>query len=99
LPFGRNQRYAVFGFDKLPDPIGLAPLTLTERALARLPKLSEERKGVLLEAQRAWIRFRDTNCAFWDDPTGGQSAAVTAKECILTMTADRASELELANDQ
>jgi hypothetical protein len=32
-------------------------------------------------------------------PTGGQSAAVTAKECILTMTADRASELELANDQ
>jgi uncharacterized protein YecT (DUF1311 family) len=43
--------------------------------------------------------FRDANCAFWDDPAGGQSAAVTAKECILTMTADRASELELANDQ
>ena len=62
-------------------------------------KLSEERKKALLEAQRAWIRFRDANCTFWDDPAGGQSAAVTAKECILTMTADRASELELADDQ
>jgi uncharacterized protein YecT (DUF1311 family) len=64
-----------------------------------MSKLTEERKNALLEAQRAWIMFRDANCAFWDDPAGGQSAAVTAKECILTMTADRASELELANDQ
>jgi uncharacterized protein YecT (DUF1311 family) len=62
-------------------------------------KLTEERKKALLEAQRAWIRFRDANCTFWDDPAGGQRAAVTAKECILTMTADRASELEMANDQ
>ena len=72
---------------------------LNENYKRLMSKLTEERKNALLEAQRAWIMFRDANCAFWDDLAGGQSAAVTAKECILTMTADRASELELANDQ
>jgi uncharacterized protein YecT (DUF1311 family) len=72
---------------------------LNENYKRLMSKLSEERKKALLEAQRAWIRFRDANCTFWDDPAGGQSAAVTAKECILTTTADRASELELADDQ
>jgi uncharacterized protein YecT (DUF1311 family) len=72
---------------------------LNENYKRLMSKLSEERKKTLLEAQRAWIRFRDANCAFWDDPAGGQSAAITAKECFLTMTADRASELELADDQ
>ena len=72
---------------------------LNENYKRLMSKLSGIRKKALLEAQRAWIRFRDANCTFWDDPAGGQSAAVTAKECILTMTADRASELELADDQ
>jgi uncharacterized protein YecT (DUF1311 family) len=89
-----------------PALIGCA-LAETKRQDARLnenykrlmSKLTEERKNALLEAQRAWIKYRDANCAFWDDPADGQSAAVTAKECVLTMTADRASELELANDQ
>src|SRR6516162_5044034 len=73
---------------------------LNENYKRLMSKLTQERKNALLEAQRAWIMFLDANCAFWDDPAGGQSAAVTAKECILTMTAaDRASELELANDQ
>ena len=72
---------------------------LNENYKRLMSKLTEERKKALVEAQRAWIRFRDANCNFWDDPAGGQSAAVTAKECILTMTADRASELEMANDQ
>ena len=72
---------------------------LNENYKRLMSKLSEERKKTLLEAQRAWIRFRDANCAFWDEPAGGQSAAITAKECFLTMTADRASELELADDQ
>jgi uncharacterized protein YecT (DUF1311 family) len=62
---------------------------LNENYKRLMSKLTEERKNALLEA----------HCAFWDDPAGGQNAAVTAKECVLTMTADRASELELANDQ
>jgi type I restriction-modification system DNA methylase subunit len=77
----------------------LGPLAEANQ-LSDMPDFNDPaKKNALLDAQRAWIKYRDANCAFWDDPAGGQSAAVTAKECILTMTADRASELELANDQ
>ena len=46
---------------------------LNENYKRLMSKLTEQRKNALLEAQRAWIKFRDTNCAFWDDPAGGQS--------------------------
>jgi uncharacterized protein YecT (DUF1311 family) len=74
----------------------------TERQDARLNRaylelsagLSGERKKGLVEAQRAWLRFRDLNCAFYDDPDGGTEARVSASDCVMTMTANRAAELE-----
>jgi uncharacterized protein YecT (DUF1311 family) len=63
-------------------------------------KLSANRKKALLEAQRAWIKFRDANCRFYYDPEGGSSARVAADECLLNATADRVRELKLlATDQ
>ncbi len=56
--------------------------------------LSPERKKQLREAQRAWLRFRDTNCDFYYDPNGGSSARLSGNDCIMTMTAERAKELE-----
>lgn len=56
--------------------------------------LNPERKKQLLEAQRAWLKFRDTNCAFYYDPDGGTIARVQAVDCLMTMTASRAKELE-----
>lgn len=56
-------------------------------------KLSADRKKALLEAQRAWMKFRDANCSFYADPQGGSIARVTANECYLNATADRAKEL------
>lgn len=74
----------------------------TERQDARLNKaykavmaeLSPERKKQLLEAQRAWIKFRDANCSFYNDPDGGTLARVNANDCILTSTSARVHELE-----
>lgn len=74
----------------------------TQRQDARLNKayktvmaeLAPARKKQLLEAQRAWIKFRDTNCSFYDDPDGGTMARVSANGCMLTTTAERARELE-----
>jgi uncharacterized protein YecT (DUF1311 family) len=60
-----------------------------------ISKLSTERKKELLEVQRAWIKFRDTNCRFYNDPAAGTSARVSANECVLNATADRAKELKL----
>ncbi len=58
-----------------------------------MASLSAERKKALQEAQRAWIKFRDTNCDFYYDPDGGSAARVDANECLLNATADRANEL------
>jgi uncharacterized protein YecT (DUF1311 family) len=44
--------------------------------------------------QRAWLKFRDANCAFYDDPDGGTLARVLSNECMMTQTAQRAQELE-----
>lgn len=74
----------------------------TQRQDARLNKaykalmggLKAERKKELQEAQRAWIKFRDTNCGFYYDPDGGSLARVQANNCMMTMTANRAGELE-----
>lgn len=74
----------------------------TERQDARLNKaykalmasLSAPRKKQLQEAQRAWLKFRDGNCDFYHDPDGGTLARVSANDCVMNMTAQRARELE-----
>jgi len=73
---------------------------LNENYKRLISKLATERKNALVEAQRAWIRFRDANCGFYADPEGGSAARVTGHECLLNATVDRAKELRLlANDQ
>jgi len=57
-------------------------------------ELSPQRRAALLEAQRAWIKFRDTNCGFYYDPDGGTEAAVESSQCVLDATVSRAKELE-----
>lgn len=59
---------------------------------------SAERRKQLLESQRAWLRYRDANCAFHDDPEGGFRAVIDTQDCLLRETAARADELQrLAN--
>ncbi len=67
---------------------------LNQAYKALMDSTAAERKKPLQEAQRAWVRFRDTNCAFYLDPDGGSLARVSANDCVLTMTVDRADELE-----
>lgn len=68
---------------------------LNENYKTLTSKVSPKRKQPLLDAQRAWIRFRDANCKFYGDPEGGTSARLSANECLLNATADRAKELKL----
>lgn len=61
------------------------------RARAALPA---SRRAALTRAQRAWIAFKEAECAFVLDPDGGSLARVAANACVLRMTAARAGELE-----
>jgi uncharacterized protein YecT (DUF1311 family) len=75
----------------------------TKRQDARLNKvykavmaqLDEGGKKRLVEAQRAWIKFRDADVSLYEDSTGGGTAStLTGADRYLMMTAQRASELE-----
>ena len=59
-----------------------------------LASLKPARKTQLVDAQRAWLKYRELNCAFYDDGSGGTAAGLAANDCIMTMTAKRAAELE-----
>ena len=59
-----------------------------------MAKIADPRKKDLQEAQRAWIRFRELNCKFYNDPDGGIIARIEAAECTLRLTAERATELQ-----
>lgn len=52
-----------------------------------------DRRPRLLDAQRAWLKFRDANCHFLMDPAGGTVARLLATDCVMRMTQDRAKEL------
>jgi len=68
---------------------------LNEQYKKLMSKLSAERSKALIEAQRAWIRFRDANCGFYNDPQGGSAAQLASHECFLNAIADRVNELKL----
>ena len=68
---------------------------LNEQYKKLMSKLSDERSKALIEAQRAWIRFRDANCGFYNDPQGGSAAQLSSHECFLNVIADRVKELKL----
>lgn len=59
-----------------------------------MAQLTPARKKQLLQAQRTWLKFRQENCNFYDDPDGGTLARVNANECFMSATAARAKELE-----
>ncbi len=59
-------------------------------------KKSQDEKGneLLLNAQRAWLKFRDANCALSaDQARGGTLAPVLEIGCLASMTKDRTKEL------
>lgn len=51
-------------------------------------------KAALTKAQRAWIAFRDADCASLYDADWGTLSRVEANSCVLERTAQRADDLE-----
>ncbi|MGV8806076.1 MAG: lysozyme inhibitor LprI family protein [Polaromonas sp.] len=61
---------------------------------ALMADLPPARQAQLQQVQRAWIKYRDANCGFYDDPDGGTLARVSANDCMMSATTRRAQELE-----
>ncbi len=56
--------------------------------------LNERQKAKLRAAQKAWIAFRDADCASLQDEDWGTLSRVSANACVLHMTVERAIYLE-----
>lgn len=63
-----------------------------QSALARLER--PRQKMTLQKAQRAWIAFRDADCATFYDTDWGTVSRIDANICLLQRTQRRAEELE-----
>jgi len=60
-----------------------------------MSSFSSENREALKEAQRAWIKYRDTSCSLLQGVEGGGTLATVAEaDCILGITAERARWIE-----
>jgi uncharacterized protein YecT (DUF1311 family) len=80
--------------DCIREELGRQDRRLNRAYEVLMGSVPERRRAQLREAQRKWIAFRDANCNFYYDPQGGSAARLGSDECVLTLTADRANELE-----
>ena len=72
---------------------------LNDAYKAAIAKLTPARQKELQAVQRLWLQFRDANCKFAFDPDGGTMAHVESTGCVMSMTAERAQELEAIADR
>lgn len=63
-----------------------------QAAILRLER--PRQKTALQKAQRAWMAFRDADCASYFDEDWGSIARVQANACVLDQTIRRANDLE-----
>ncbi|AXQ46837.1 lysozyme inhibitor LprI family protein [Pseudomonas vlassakiae] len=57
-------------------------------------KLDAGQQKSLRDVQRQWIAYRDANCKFHVQASGGTMAQLEGGMCVLDMTRERAAELE-----
>jgi uncharacterized protein YecT (DUF1311 family) len=55
-------------------------------------------KAKVQEAQRAWIKMRDADCAYFQELDGGTRGAVNFSDCIMMHTKQRAEYLSTLVD-
>jgi uncharacterized protein YecT (DUF1311 family) len=56
--------------------------------------LNDRQKARLRAAQRAWLAFRDADCASRQDEDWGTLSRITANACVLRRTVERTIDLE-----
>ncbi len=61
---------------------------------ARMASLGDRQRGALKRAQKAWMVFREADCAAYEDEDGGAVSRIDAAQCQLRRTVERTLELE-----
>ena len=61
---------------------------------SRLASFTDRQRGALKRAQKAWVLFREADCAAYEDDDWGTISRIDASQCLLRRTVERALELE-----
>lgn len=61
---------------------------------ARMASFNDRQRGALKRAQKAWLAFRDADCAAYEDDDWGSISRIDASQCVLRRTVERTIELE-----
>ncbi len=72
-----------------------AQLNNTYKEITARLKDDADGKKLLLDAQRAWIKFRDAECAFQASTvTGGSAYPMVMQTCMASLTQQRVQDLK-----
>ena len=61
---------------------------------ARMNSLNDRQRAALKRAEKAWLAFREADCAAYEDEEWGTISKIDAAQCTLRRTVERALELE-----
>ena len=61
---------------------------------ARMASFNDRQRGALKRAEKAWLAFRQADCAAYEDEDWGTISRIDASQCFLRRTVERALELE-----
>lgn len=61
---------------------------------SRMNALNDRQRSALKRAQKAWLAFREADCAAYEDDDWGTISKIDASQCVLRRTVERALELE-----
>ncbi|MFT2188332.1 MULTISPECIES: lysozyme inhibitor LprI family protein [Pseudomonas] len=59
-----------------------------------MANLAADKKTQLRDVQRVWIKYRDSNCGMYYTLSGGSMDVLNGVGCELSMTQERADELQ-----
>ncbi|WRH66121.1 MAG: lysozyme inhibitor LprI family protein [Planktothrix sp. GU0601_MAG3] len=77
------------------DQYQIADQKLNQTYKKLMAQLSPERKKRLIEAQRAWISFRDKTCSFESSQVlGGTAEPLFLTQCLAKVTQQRVQDLQ-----
>jgi len=83
-----------FGLDCMNIETEIQDKKLNKFYKSAMKMLEPKKQAELKDVQRFWIKHRDAQCGFYIGLTGGTMDNTNSSSCFLTMTAERAQELE-----
>lgn len=96
---GESEGVTVSMLDCISSEFKQQDARLNKSYKAAIQALEPSQQAHLRDAQRLWIKFRDTDCSLLGSLTGGTIDGLNQASCFLDMTKKRADDLAWLAEQ